>query len=244
MDNLKLKPSYIKNAFAFEGPGELISDYEKKKVSVEGRIKGNITNGNLSITGTNINIENTGNLRFFGTLANWGKDKFEGTIELNGLKIKEILELTKYKIPFDGMIYGKIFIEKEKENVKEVRFNLEVKELSQDGAGQLNLFVKGKYIPPEKRGVIEEGVLENEKGEKLTFKGSINEKEFEFYFDTKEFSIDEFLKLLPDEIKKKYNLKMDTSKIILNKFALNLSKKKLIFLVIYNYYQNFSDLKV
>ncbi|GEM_PF-1914283 len=244
MDKVKLKPYVIENAFAFEGPGELFSEYEKKKISVEGKIKGNIASGNVSITGTNINIENTGNLKFYGTLTNWGKEKFEGIIELNGLKIKEISEITKYKINFDGKVYGKIFIEKEKENVKEIRFNLNIEDLSQKGVeGLFSLSIKGRYIPFEKRGVIEEGILKNEKGEKLTFYGFLKENEFEFYFDTEEFSLEEFLKLLPEEIKKKYNLKMEKSKVVLNKFSLNISKKKLIFLAIYFSSQKFLGLK-
>ncbi|MGB9678103.1 MAG: hypothetical protein ACPLZ9_05730, partial [Candidatus Ratteibacteria bacterium] len=225
----QLKPSFIKNAFAFEGPGEIFSDFERKKVSIEGKIKGNIVNGNVNITTSRIDIESIGNLNFSGVLSNWGREKFEGIIELNGVKIKEISEMTKYKIPFDGKIYGKIFIEKEKENIKEINFNLEIKELSQSNyISKLNLKVKGKYLPIEKRGLVEEGILKNEKGEKLIFSGFISENEFEFSFDTKEFSLDEFLKLLPEEIKKKYNFKMENSKFSSNKFVLRSLKKKFI----------------
>lgn len=244
LDNLKVKPSIIKNAFAFEGPGELMSEFEKKKVSIQGKIKGNITSGNINIIGTDISIENVGSLKFYGELQNWGKDKFDGIIEVNGLKIKEISEMSKYKIPFDGEIYGKIFIEKEKESLKELRFDIEIKELNQEyEKSSFNLFVKGKYLPQEKRGIIEKGLLINEKGEKLSFNGSILENEFEFYFDTKEFSLDEFLKLLPEEIRKKYNLKMEGSKISLNKFSLNYSKKKSILMAILYFNQKILSLK-
>jgi hypothetical protein len=229
IDKLKLKHSFVKNAFAFEGPGELSSDFEKKKVNIEGKIKGNIINGNVNITTTKIEIENIGNLKFYGNFENWGKEKFEGIIELNGVKVKEISGLTKYKIPFDGKIYGKVFIEKEKENIKEIRFNLEIKELSQEKYNDnFSLNIKGKYLPLEKKGLLDEGILVNEKGEKIIFSGFISEKEFEFSFDTEEFSLDEFLKLLPEEIRKKYNLKMEGSKISSSKFVLNFSKKKFI----------------
>ncbi|HOK56062.1 MAG TPA: hypothetical protein PKV21_03045 [bacterium] len=228
MDEVKLKPSFIKNAFAFEGPGEILSDFEKKKVNVEGKIKGNVVNGNVNITTSRIEIEGIGNLKFSGFLSNWGKEKFEGVIELNGVRVKEILEMTKYKIPFDGKIYGKVFIEKEKEKIKEIKFNLDIKEISQANyQSQFNLYVKGKYLPLEKKGLLEEGVLKNEKGEQLVFSGFISENEFEFIFDTKEFSLDEFLKLLPEEIIKKYNLKMEGSKFSSNKFVLNFLKKNL-----------------
>ena len=229
IDKLKLKPSFVKNAFAFEGPGELSSNFERKKVNIEGKIKGNIINGNVNITTTKIEIENIGNLKFYGNFENWGKEKFEGIIELNGVNVKEISGLTKYKIPFDGKIYGKIFIEKEKENIKEIRFNLKIKELSEEkNKSNFSLNVKGKYLPLEKKGFLDEGILVNEKGEKIIFSGFISENEFEFSFDAEEFSIDEFLKLLPEEIRKKYNLKMKGSKISCNKFVLNISKKKFI----------------
>lgn len=245
IDELKLKPSFIKNAFAFEGPGELSSELEKKKIIIEGKIKGNVVNGNVNITTSKIEIENIGNLKFYGNLLNWGKEKFEGIIELNGVKIKEISGMTKYKLPFDGKIYGKIFIEKEKENIKEIRFNLEIKELSPENSkSQFNLFVKGRYLPIEKKGQIEEGVFKNEKGEKLIFSGFILENEFEFSFDTKEFSIDEFLKLLPEEIKKKYNLKMEDAKFSSNKFVLNYSKKKFILMEKQLFNQNIFVLKI
>ncbi|MCX7917595.1 MAG: hypothetical protein N2589_05655 [bacterium] len=241
INDLKLKPSFIKNAFAFEGPGELLSEKERKKMSVEGKIKGNIINGNLIITSSKINIENMGNLKFYGNFSNWGKDKFEGMIELNGVNIKEILKMTKYKISFDGKIFGKVFIEKEKENFKEVKFDLEVKDILQENIERkLNLLIKGRYIPLEKKTLIEEGILRNENGEKIKFTGFISESEFEFNFDTEEFSIDEILKLLPEEIRKKYNLKIENSKLSLNKFVLNFSKKKFILMVISPFLQNFS----
>jgi hypothetical protein len=245
IDKLKLKPSFVKNVFAFEGPGELSSNFEKKKVNIEGKIKGNIINGNVNITTTKIKIENIGNLKFYGNFENWGKEKFEGIIELNGVNVKEISGLTKYKMPFDGKIYGKILIEKEKENIKKIRFNLEIKELSlEDYNNNFSLSIKGEYLPLEKKGLLDEGILVNEKGEKITFSGFISENEFEFSFDTKEFSIDEFLKLLPEEIRKKYNLKMEGSKISCNKFVLNLSKKKFILTETFFLLQKISVLKI
>lgn len=229
ISNFKIKPSFIKNAFAFEGPGEVSSEREKKKIQIKGKIRGNIKSGNLNITGTDVNIENTGLLRFYGIIVNWGREEFEGTFELDKFKIKDFLELTGYELPFDGDVYGKIFIKKEKENIEDARFDLEVKELVCDGKGKFNLLLKGTYIPVEKKGIIEEGILKNEKDEKLIFSGFFTEKEIEFSFNTKEFSFDEFLKLLPDEIKKKYNLKVGTSKIKLEKFNLSVSKKKFLF---------------
>ncbi|MCM8772809.1 MAG: hypothetical protein NC926_01235 [Candidatus Omnitrophica bacterium] len=244
IDQLKIKPSIIKNLYAFEGPGEFNSEYEKKKISASGKLKGNLINGNLSINETKIEISNTGNLKFYGTLEKWGIEKFEGIVELNGLKIKELIGITKYNFNLDGLIYGKIYIGKEKENFKEIKFNLEVKDLTKNNENKFNLSIKGNYLPQEKRGIIESGILTNQKGEKLIFNGSVTENEFEFTFDTKEFSLDEFLKLLPEEIRKKYNLKLDTSRIIMNKFALAILKKKLILMENYNLKQNFSDLGI
>ncbi|MCM8817926.1 MAG: hypothetical protein NC915_00345 [Candidatus Omnitrophica bacterium] len=244
INNFKIKPFIIQKAFAFQGPGQIISEKEKKKVEIQGKMKGDIKRGNLNITGTDVNVENTGSLRFYGIIENWGKGKFEGTIELDGIKIKEILELIEFKIPFDGNVYGKIFIEKEKENIKDIKFNLEVKDFSGGEKDLFNLVLKGIYIPDQHIWIIEEGVLKNEKGEKLVFTGFLSEKEIEFSFNTKEFSLDEFLKLLPDEIKKKYNIKIETSKIKLDKFNLNISKKKFLFLEIYCLKQNLLELKI
>lgn len=229
MDNLKISPFLVKNVFAFEGPGEFISNFEKRKLKVKGRIRGNIKNGNLNITQTDINLNGIGNIKFNGTLHNWGKDRFDGNFYLYGVNVKEISEITEYKIPFDGEIYGNIFIEKEKEEVKEVRYSFEVRELKMENeTSKFNLFLKGKYIPKEKTAIIEEGIFKNEKGEKITFNGFLTQNEFDFYFDTQEFSVDEFLKLLPEEIRKKYNIRIGTSKIIMDKFALKISKKKFL----------------
>jgi len=228
-EKINLKKSFIKNAFALESSGEISNQSDKRKINVSGKVKGNIVNGNMNITDTQINIENIGDLKFYGKLENWGKEKFEGIFELNGLRVKEISEMTKYKIPFDGKIFGRVFIEKEKENLKEIRFDIEIKELTQEyEESKLNLYVNGRYLPAEKSFFVENGLLVNEFGEKLSFNGFIKENEFEFYFDTKGFSIDELLKLLPEEIRKKYNLKIEGSKISMNKFSFNFSKKNLI----------------
>ncbi|MGC8977040.1 MAG: hypothetical protein ACP5OB_05390 [Candidatus Ratteibacteria bacterium] len=236
LENLKIKPKIIKNAFAFEGPGEFLTDFEKKKLTVEGKIKGNVASGNMNIAVSHIKIENVGNLKFHGELQNWGKEKFEGILQLDGLKIKEISGMTKYKIQFDGKVYGNIFIEKEKENLKEIKFDIEIKDLKHEYEETIfTLILKGKYIPFEKKGIIEKGELINEKGERLSFNGYIEEKEFEFYFDTQEFSIYEFLKLLPEEIRKKYNLKFENSKISLKSFSLNFSKKKFILMANFSF---------
>ena len=226
-EKINLKKSFIKNAFALESSGEISNQFDKRKINISGKVKGNIVNGNMNISDTEINIQNIGDLKFYGTFENWGKEKFEGIFELYGLKVKEISEITKYNIPFDGKIYGRIFIEKEKENLKEIRFNIEVRELTQQYEEiEMNLHLKGKYIPIEKSFLIEKGLLINALGEKLSFNGFIKENEFEFYFDTEGFSINEFLKLFPEEIRKKYNLKIENSKISMNKFSLNFSKKK------------------
>ncbi|MCM8803896.1 MAG: hypothetical protein NC833_01415 [Candidatus Omnitrophica bacterium] len=244
-DNIKIRPSIIKNAFAFEGQGQFRPEFKNKKVMVEGKIKGNITSGNLNVTTTDINIEDFGNFKFYGELQNWGKDRFDGIFEVNGLKIKEISEMTKYKIPFDGKIYGKVLIEKEKENFKGIKFDIEIEELNQEyEKSNFNLSLKGKYLPQEKKGFVENGLLINEKGEKLSFNGYITEDEFEFYFNTKEFSLYEFLKLLPEEIRKRYNLKIEGSKVSLNRFLLNYSKKKFILMAICSFNQNISNLKI
>jgi hypothetical protein len=238
-EKINLKKSFIKNAFALESSGEISNQSDKRKINVSGKVKGNIVNGNMNITDTQINIENIGDLKFYGKLENWGKEKFEGIFELNGLKVKEISEITKYKIPFDGKIYGRVFIEKEKENLKEIRFDIEIKELNQEyEESKLNLYVKGRYLPAEKSFFVENGLLVNESGEKLSFNGFIKENEFEFYFDTKGFSIDELLKLLPEEIRKKYNLKIEGSKISMNKFSFNFSKKKSYLMVNFHSTQN------
>jgi len=226
-EKINLKKSFIKNAFALESSGEISNQFDKRKINISGKVKGNIVNGNMNISDTEINIQNIGDLKFYGTFENWGKEKFEGIFELYGLKVKEISEITKYNIPFDGKIYGRIFIEKEKENLKEIRFNIEVRELTQQYEEiEMNLHLKGKYIPIEKSFLIEKGLLINALGEKLSFNGFIKENEFEFYFDTEGFSINEFLKLFPEEIRKKYNFKIENSKISMNKFSLNFSKKK------------------
>jgi len=189
-EKINLKKTFTKNVFALESSGEISNQFDKRKMNVSGKVKGNIVNGNMNITDTQINIQNIGDLRFYGTFENWGKEKFEGIFELYGLKVKEISEITKYNIPFDGKIYGRIFIEKEKENLKEIRFDIGIKELTQQyEESKLNLHIKGKYLPVEKSCFIENGLLINELGEKLSFNGFIKENEFEFYFDTKEFSI-------------------------------------------------------
>ena len=238
-EKINLKKSFIKNAFALESSGEISNQFDKRKINISGKVKGNIVNGNMNISDTEINIQNIGDLKFYGTFENWGKEKFEGIFELYGLKVKEISEITKYNIPFDGKIYGRIFIEKEKENLKEIRFNIEVRELTQQYEEiEMNLHLKGKYIPIEKSFLIEKGLLINALGEKLSFNGFIKENEFEFYFDTEGFSINEFLKLFPEEIRKKYNLKIENSKISMNKFTLNFSKKKSYLTVNFHLTQN------
>jgi hypothetical protein len=224
--NLK-KKSFIKNAFALESSGEVSNQFEKRKINASGKIKGNLINGNMNMTDIQINIQNIGNLKFYGMLENWGKDKFEGVFEINGLKLKEILEAMRSKTTFDGKIYGKIFIEKEKENLKGIRFDIEIKELTQKyETNKLNAHIKVKYLPMEKTLLIEKVLIINEKGEEISLWGSIRENEFEFYFDTKGISIDELLKLLPEEIRKKSNFKINDSKISMNKFSLSFSKKK------------------
>ncbi|MCM8802183.1 MAG: hypothetical protein NC827_02600 [Candidatus Omnitrophica bacterium] len=245
IDQLKLKPSFLKNAFAFEGPGQVFSELEKKKLKIEGIIKGNIANGNLNITTSKIDIENIGNLKFYGNLSNWGKEKLEGIIEFNGINFKEVSEMTKYKLSLDGKIYGKIFIEKEKENIKEIKFNLEIRELSQQNFNfKFDIYLNGKYLPIEKKALLQEGIIKNQKGEKLIFSGFILQNEFELSFDTEEFSLDEFLKILPEEIIKKYKLKTEGAKLSTNNFILNYSKKKFNLMEVFFSCQNISISKI
>ncbi len=244
-DQLKLKPSFLKNLFAFEGPGQISSEFDKKRVEIKGKIKGNIINGNVNITTSKIDIESIGSLKFYGDLFNWGKEKFEGILEFNGVNLKEIFEMTKYNFALEGKIYGKIFIEKEKDNLKEIRFDLEIKEMSKKELDfNFDVYFKGKYLPVEKRFLLEKGIVRNKKGEKLIFSGFIIENQFEFSFDTEEFSFDEFLKILPEEIIKKYKLKTEGAKLSFNNFNLNYTKKKFNLMEMHFLYQNISILKI
>lgn len=234
-EKIKLKHFLTQKAFAFEGPGEIFSEIEKKKISVEGKVKGNFLTGNLDITTHNIKIEGMGNIKFYGFLEKWGKEKFDGLIELSEISVKKISEFFNYKVPFDGVLSGRIYIGKEKENLREIKFDIKVKNITQETeSSDLILNLKGFYFPIEKRGEILNGILSNSKGEKITFNAIVTENQFEINFNSEGFSIDDLFKLIPYEIQNKFNLKIKNSKITSQNFNINFSKKKLVSVEFFN----------
>jgi len=226
--------AFTGNAFAFSGPGDMVISNKKREISVKGSISGNFKQGTLSIRPTSINIAQLGTFEVKGMLEKWGKEGVNATIELGGTEIKEINNLFDLKIPFNGKAVGTVLLNMPGKQTKNLQFDVTINDLSTEEKGSnFTAFVKGNYDIVQGKTTITDGKLLNTTGGHILFKGVIDRENFNLNFETEKMLLEEFLKLLPDETRKKYNLSVTDGTVSMKNFYVERVKKKSCSVAIY-----------
>ncbi|MBN1444485.1 MAG: hypothetical protein JW957_00050 [Candidatus Omnitrophica bacterium] len=226
---INIRRAIIGNAFAFSGPGDIVISNKQREISVKGSISGNFKQGTLTIKPTSIKIDQLGTFQVKGMLEQWGKEGVNATIELGGTEIKEINELFDLKIPFNGKAVGTVLLNFAGEETKNIQFDVVINNLStEEKGGSFTAFVKGFYDIIQGKTTINDGKLSNKAGGHILFKGVIDKENFNLNFETEKMVLEEFLKLIPEETRIKYNLSVSGGSAFMKDFNLEKVKKKSI----------------
>jgi len=226
MKELRVRPVFTRNAFAFTGPGDIMIREKKRSISIKGSATGSIKGKTLNIRTTDVVIDKVGSLEIKGLLENWGKDSINATMELKGIEVDEIKNIFDLKLPFTGRVFGKADFESdEKEKSKKIKFDVNIKDITTSEKGRFDAFLKGLYDIAKGTAEIYQGSLLSPSGGKIFFSGTIDREKFNLNFETEEMDIEEFLKLLPEEIKSKYNLAAKGGTADMNGFEVERIKK-------------------
>lgn len=224
---INIRRAIIGNAFAFSGPGDIVINNKKREISVKGSISGNFKQGTLTIKPTSIKIDQLGNFQVKGLLEKWGKEGVNATIELGGTEIKEINSLFDLKIPFNGKATGTALLNFEGQQTKNIQFDVIINDLTTEKEGSsFTAFVKGNYDIIKRETIINDGKLLNKAGGYILFKGVVDKESFNLNFETEKMVLEEFLKLIPEETRIKYNLSAVGGSAYMKNFNLEKVKKK------------------
>ncbi|MDX9799323.1 MAG: hypothetical protein RBT05_10755, partial [Bacteroidales bacterium] len=109
--------------------------------------------------------------------------------------------------------------------------DVNIKDLTTPEQDKFEASVKGAYNFLTEKTEISQGNLMSSDGGKISFKGVIDKEKFNLDFETKNMSVEEFLKLLPTELKEKYNLGIDRGSAKLKDFKIEIEKKNLNLMV-------------
>lgn len=230
LKEIKIKPSFTRMAFAFSGPGQIEKKKEGRTLTIKGKISGNIKNGNVNIEKTDIRIEKIGKFQVRGNLKNWGKNGQDIIITLNKVDIKDTGNFLNFKIPVEGLVSGKIILN-QKNKKQNIEFDIKLEELKVQEGGEVIVFLKGNFLPSEKKGEIKEGTALID-GKPLKFNGTIDKENFSISFQGEKIQIEKLLKLLPEKIREKYQIRISQGTADFNNFTVSRVKKNLIFQVI------------
>ncbi len=225
---ISIRPVFTLNAFAFSGPGGITISGEERDMKVKGSVSGNFKQGELNIKQTSIDVENLGSFEVKGLLEKWGKESVSLNINLNGTRIEDVNELLDINIPFSGKATGTVLLDFVQNDPakKAITFDVVVKELSMEKGSNFTAFVKGVYAMSEGRTDISDGRLVNAQGGQILFKGYLDRENFNFIFESENMPLEEFLKFIPEEIRKKYNLSITGGSASMKDFNIIKIKKK------------------
>ncbi len=228
MKELRIRPVFSLSTLAFAGPGSISMKDGKRDVKVSGSVTGNFRKGELNIRPTSVKIDKLGSFEVKGFLEKWGKEGVSLNINLNGTEIKEINDFLGLKIPFSGKATGTALLDfvKDEPAKRTIRFDVVLKELSMDGENKFTAFVKGVYRMAENRTDIADGKLLNARGGQVLFKGFVDKETFNLNFETENMPLEDFLKFIPEETRKKYNLSASGGSATMRDFSIARIKKK------------------
>jgi hypothetical protein len=228
MKELNIRPAFTRRAFAFSGPGGITIKEQKRDVKVKGSVSGNFKDGELNINPTSVSIEQLGSFDVKGLLEKWGKEGVSLNIDLQGTEIKEINNLLGLNIPFGGKVNGTVLLDFVQSDPakKNITFDVIIKELSMEEGSEFTAFVKGVYKVSDVRVDISDGKLVNSSGGQILFKGTVDRENFNFRFESENMPLEEFLKLIPEKIRKKYNISVNDGSVSMKDFSIMKIKKK------------------
>ncbi|MCM8760385.1 MAG: hypothetical protein NC832_01540 [Candidatus Omnitrophica bacterium] len=215
------------DALAFSGPGSIKIQDKEKDVKIKGSISGNYKEGKVDIKKTHITIQDLGSFELKGAFEKWGKEGVNLIIDLDGTEIGEVKKMFGLNLPFTGKASGTIsfdYSKKEERNL--MRFDITVKELSTEQGSKFTAFVKGTHNIKEGKTDIIEGKLLNYEGGQILFNGYIERENFNLNFETYNMPLEDLFKLIPQDIREKYNISTDGGSVSMKNFNIAKVKKK------------------
>ncbi|HOL22159.1 MAG TPA: hypothetical protein PLQ41_04805, partial [bacterium] len=87
-------------------------------------------------------------------------------------------------------------------------------------------FVKGIHNIKERKIDIEDGKLLNGEGGQILFNGFIDKENFNLNFETQNMPLEDLLKLIPEDIRLKYNISVSGGSVSMKNFNIEKVKKK------------------
>jgi len=224
-DKFHIRPSLIRFifrndlAFAFSGPGKIKAGENENKIKITGKISGNFK-GDIKIERTLVKLEKIGTVDIIGNLGKWGKEQISAKIIVSQLSLKDLFEFLQISYPLAGKVNGVLdLVIDESEKIQQLIFDVRFTEMYFDKADfPFKGRIKGKHNFSEKKTKIYEGVLESDKGS-ITFAGEVNKENFDLTFDSEGIAIEEVLKYLPDNLRKKYGVNGE-GKLRFDKFSI------------------------
>jgi len=228
MKEVLIRPAFRFSTLAFAGPGGISISEEKRDVKVRGSVTGNFKEGELNIRPTSVSIDKLGSFEVKGLLEKWGREGVSLNINLNGTEIREINDFLGLKIPFSGKATGTAlldFVRNEPEK-RTIRFDVVIKELSMDNESKFTAFVKGVYKMSGNRADISDGKLLNATGGKILFTGFVDKETFNMNFETEKMPLEDLLKFIPEETRRKYNISAAGGSASMKDFNIEKVKKK------------------
>lgn len=226
MKEVRIRPTFRFNGLAFAGPGGISISNEKRDVKIKGSVTGNFKQGQLNIKPTCIDIDQLCSFEVKGVLENWGKEGIALNINLKETRIQEINNLLGLKIPFSGQATGTILLDFVQSKVGTITFDVIVKELSMEESSRFTAFVKGVYNMSENRTDIADGKLLNSTGGQILFHGFVDKENFNLNFETENMPLEDLLKFIPEETRKKYNISITGGSTSMKDFNIEKIKKK------------------
>jgi len=226
---LCVRPRFVRNALAFSGPGEIILKEKKRSISIKGSISGNFKNKSVDVKRTSIEIGGIGSLEIKGLLENWGRDSVNASADFKGIEIEEIGEVFDLSLPFSGQVFGKAdFMSGKSEGPGNITFDLDIRNIAAEGGRKFNALLKGSYDIQKERAEIFEGKLTGSEGGSIFFSGIMAGEEFKLDFKAENMVLEDFLMLLPLELREKYNLAIKGGTASARDFSAGLVKKNSI----------------
>jgi len=223
---IRFRPVFATNAFAFSGPGDILLKEKKRGISIRGSLSGRFQGGTIDIKKTDIKIDRLGNMEVKGILENWGRDAINAVVDLKGIEIEELNKVFDWKIPFSGKVFGTArFSALEKDKSRHITFDLDIRDISTSGDDRFSALLKGSYDIMAGKADIGKGILVSPDGGKITFSGTVDKNDFKLNFETEKMDIETFLRLLPVELRQKYELGINEGSVSASGFILERVKK-------------------
>lgn len=224
---LSIRRVFTGNAFAFSGPGSIKIQDTQKDVKIKGSISGNYKEGKLNIQKTHITIQDIGSFEVKGMLEQWGKEGINIIINLDGTEIDEVKKMFGLNLPFSGKASGTLsFDYSKKEEKNRIHFEITVEDILSEEGNRFNGYVKGIHNINEGKTDITNGKLLNGKDGQILFNGFIDKENFNLNFETQNMPLEDLLKLIPEDIRLKYNISTEGGSVSMKNFHIAKIKKK------------------